>query len=197
MMLQHKDLFLAQFQKDLDFFKLFFLLANKSCVIKHMGVLWAQDGPAAEIGLSPLLGTGDALETPCSRYVNCDSNLNPEFCNIVNDYGRHDAESCGKSDRAAEKRCRQTGKTQVYTCHAGLVDIAVPVIHEGQYLATLLCGQMLREPPGDSGFEQVRRRVSGLTYIDLGRLAEAYRQVPVFSEEDIENCVRVLEAFAD
>lgn len=147
---RHKELFLAQFQKDLDFFKLFFLLVNKSSLIRHMGVLWAQDGPASELGLSPVLCTGDALKTPCSRYVNCDTNLNPEFCNIVNDYGRREAESCGKSDNAAAKRCRDSAKTQVYTCHAGLVDIAVPVIHEGQYLATLLavrcCGLRRARP---------------------------------------------------
>ena len=129
LLVQQRRLFLSQFEKDLDFFKLFFLLVNKSCLIKHMGVLWAQDGPAAEIGLSEVVGTEAALQTPCSRYLRCDPNLDPDFCGIANDHGLHEAESCGMSDRAAERRCRETGKSQVYTCHAGLVDIAVPVIN--------------------------------------------------------------------
>ncbi len=194
--LRQKRLFLTQFEKDLDFFKLFFLLVNKSRVTRHMGVLWARDGPAAAIGLPNVVDTQEAMRSPCSRYLQCDPELDPEFCRIVNDYGRHEDESCAASDRAAEKRCRQTGTTQIYSCHAGLVDIAVPVMNGGQYIGTLLCGQVLRNPPTDAGFQQIRRHLSRLTYIDFEKLKRAYWKVPVSSEEDIRNAVQLLEAFA-
>jgi len=161
-----------------------------------MGVLWAQDGPAAQFGLSNELGTQDALLTSYSGFLRCDPNLAPDFCRIVNDDGRHDVESCGMSDRAAEKRCRETGETQIYTCHAGLVDIAVPVISAGQYIATLLCGQALSQPPTEAGFQQVRQKVSKLTYIDLDQLEAAYWKAPVSSKEDMETATRLLESFA-
>ena len=152
--------------------------------------------PAAQIGLSKVVGTEDAFQTPCSRYLQCDPKVDPDFCRIVNDYGRHDAESCGLSDRAAEKRCRETSKTQIYTCHAGLVDMAVPVISGGQYIATLLCGQVLREKPTEAGFRQVCRNVAHLNYIDIKELKNAYAKVPVSSDEDLENARQLLEAFA-
>lgn len=194
---QQRRLFVEQFKKDLEFFKLFFLLVNKSCIIKHMGVLWSQDGPAAQFGLSNVLDTQDALLTSCSRFVRCDPNLDPDFCRIVNDYGRHEVESCGMSDRAAEKRCRETGETQIYTCHAGLMDIAVPVISSGQYIATLLCGQALGEAPSEAGFRQVRKKVSRLSYIDLDKLEGAYWKAPVSTREDVETAKRLLESFAE
>ncbi len=194
--IRQRRLFLAQFEKDLDFFRLFFLLVNKSRIIRHVGVAWAQDGPAAEIGLQRLVDTEDATRSPCSRYLHIDPQLDPDFCRIVNDYGRHEAESCALSDRAAELRCRETGVTQIYTCHAGLVDIAVPVISGGQYIGTVLCGQLLRQPPSESGFKEIRKGLSGLAYLDFEKLESAYWKVPVSSNEDIRNAVQLLEAFA-
>jgi AraC-like DNA-binding protein len=196
-LLPQQRLFLAQFDKDLAFFKLFFLLANKSRLIRHLSVLWARDGPAAQIGLSQVVGTEDAFETPCSQYVQCDPQIDPDFCRIVNDHGRHEAESCRVSDRIAEKRCRDTGTTQIYTCHAGLIDIAVPVSSNGQYIGTLLCGQMLRTPPSAAGFQEIRRNVAALTYIDLAQLETAYWKMPVSSDSEIQTIVQLLEAFAE
>lgn len=194
--IRQRRLFLAQFEKDLDFFRLFFLLVNKSRIIRHVGVTWAQDGPAAEMGLQKLLDTEDATRSPCSRYLHIDPQLDPEFCQLVNDNGRHEAESCAISDRTAEKHCRETGVTQIYTCHAGLVDIAVPVISGGQYIGTLFCGQSLRESPSEAGFQKIRLDLSHLTYLDFQKLESAYWKVPVSSDEDIQNAVQLLEAFA-
>ena len=52
------------------------------------------------------------------------------------------------------------------------------------------------DPPTAAGFQQVRKNVAGLVYIDLKQLETAYWKVPVSSDEDIENVVQVLEAFA-
>lgn len=193
---RHRRLFREQFEKDLDFFRLFFLLMNKSCVIRHVSVVWAEGGPARRVGLEGIVGTADAMGTPSAGLLACDTNLNPDFCNIVSGYGRREAESCAISDRAAEQRCRETETTQVYHCHAGLVDIAVPVVCDGQYVATLLCGQALREPPSQEGFVQIRKDVARLQYINLEELEKAYWKVPVVSEEAIQKAAQMLEIFA-
>lgn len=193
-----RRLFMEQFEKDLEFFQLFFLLINQSCPIKKIDLVWAHDGPAGRVGLRQLMGTVDALKSPCSRLLRAsDKSPDPTFCNIVNDYGRHEAESCGISDKAAERDARKTGKSLVYRCHAGLVDIAVPVVCEGQYIATLLTGQVSKEPPSEDGLVQIQNDVARLKYIDQKELAKAYWQVPVVSDEDIRNTVRILEVFAE
>lgn len=194
---RQKKLFLEQFQKDLDFFRVFFILANKSGVIRHMGVAWAEDGPAAKMGLRSVVGTAQAVNSPCARFLNCDSELDPEFCRIVNDFGAHEAESCHTSDRAAARACRETGKTQIYRCHAGLVDIAVPVRSEGDYIGTLLCGQLLLEPPTETSFAKVRESLIHLEYIDFDRLRSAYWRVPVSTDAEIQRAVNLMESFAE
>ena len=191
------ELFVEQFEKDLRFFQLFFLLISKSSPIKKVDLVWAKDGPAGRVGLRDILGTAHPLHRACPGLLECDRSADPVFCRMVNDGGRHEAESCATSDKAAEERIRRGGKTEVYRCHFGLTEIAVPVVCDGRHIATLFNGQVLTEPPSAAGFEQVRRSVAGLDYIDLEKLEAAYWQVPVVSEEDIRNATLVLETFAD
>ncbi len=190
-------LFVEQFEKDLKFLQLFLLLVNKSCPIKRIDLVWAEDGPAGRVGLRQQhLSTKQALAGPCRGLLGCDNLPEPVFCNIVNDHGRHEAESCGVSDKAAEMRVRQTGKAEVYRCHAGLVDIAVPVICDGQYIATLFTGQVLPEAPTQDGFVQIRKQAAALAYINWDDLEKAYMRVPVVSDADVRRTMEVLEIFA-
>jgi len=124
-------------------------------------------------------------------------NPNPRFCNLINDYGRREAETCLLSDLAAAERARRTGRVQVYTCHAGITDVAVPVRSGPHYLATLHCGQCLREPPSEVGFAHVARRVARLRHVNLDELKRAYYELPVISAERIRDATRVLSLFAD
>ena len=191
-------LFVDQIEKDLKFLQLFLLLVNKSCPIKRIDLVWAEDGPAGRVGLRQKhLSTEQALAGPYCRLLPWDDLPEPVFCNIVNDHGRHEAESCGVSDKSAELRVRKTGKAEVYRCHAGLVDIAVPVICEGQYIATLFTGQVLREAPTDQEFVQIRKQAAALTYINWDELERAYMRVPVVSEADVRRTIEVLEVFAE
>ena len=75
--------------------------------------------------------------------------------------------------------------------------LPVPVIAGGRHIATLYSGQVLTEKPSKQGFERVSNDVQSLKYIDLADLENAYNEVPVVSEEDIQNTVRILEMFAD
>ena len=196
--LHYRRSFIEQFNKDLKFFQLVFLLINKSCPIKKIDLVWAEDGPANRVGLRRLMGTADALTSSCSRLLAMsDQGPDPRFCSLIHDHGRREPESCGVSDKAAEERVRQTGKPQVYCCHAGLVDIAVPVISEGQHIATLLTGQVLNRPPTAKGFVRIRKDVAHLEYVDLEELEKAYWQVPVVSDTEIQNTIEVLRVLAE
>ncbi len=187
-----------QFEKDLKFLQLFLLLVNNSCPIKRVELVWASDGPAGKAGLrQKFLSTELALHGPCAHMLASANTPEPLFCNIVNDYSRHEAESCAVSDKAAELRVRRSGRAEVYRCHAGLIDIAVPVVCDGQYVATLFTGQVLTERPSNEGFVQIQKQTAGLTYIDWTKLQDAYHRVPVVSESDIQRTVEVLEVFAE
>jgi AraC-like DNA-binding protein len=89
-----------------------------------------------------------------------------------------------------------TGCSQVYNCHVGLTDIAVPVICDEQYLGTLFSGQILTSPPTPEGFGVVLEALKGQPHINWKSLESAYYQVPVVSQAQVAEMVHILELFA-
>jgi AraC-like DNA-binding protein/ligand-binding sensor protein len=192
--IEEQQLFAHEFQKDVEFIQLLILMISKSCATGSVDITWV-DG---HDGLRQVIGTTQAATTACARYLQWDrEDPSQRFCNIVSDHGRRASESCAICENAAEKRVGESGRAQVYRCHAGLTDIAVPVIVDGRHIATLYSGQVLSAPPSKAGFHRVSKDVSRLTYVDLNELERAYWEVPVVSEKDIENTVRILELFAE
>jgi ligand-binding sensor protein len=118
------------------------------------------------------------------------------FCDLVHGFGRHEQQTCARSDDPAKELCRATARSQVYPCHVGLTDIALPVICGGRYLGTLFSSQVLTEPPTAAGFARVRDALAGQPHIDFTRLEEAYYRVPVVTTAQLSEMVRMMEVFA-
>jgi AraC-like DNA-binding protein/ligand-binding sensor protein len=190
-----------EFQKDLELFKHFLLLLNNTSPIRNVELMWHEEREE----LDPLkakfksrVGTGDALvqlQPVGAPEVNRNS-PSTLFCDLVHGFGAHEEETCARSDVPAKQRCRATGCTQVYGCHVGLTDIAVPVICDGQYLGTLFSGQVSTSPPTPGGFRFVRETLKGQPHINFKSLEAAYYQVPVVNQAQVAEMVRILELFA-
>jgi len=191
-----RDKFNTQFQQDLQFFRLLLLLFNKACPIRNLDLVWSERDASGAARVRHL-GTTEALSAPWSRLLRVrGKNPHPRFCNLINDWGRREAESCAISDTAAEEVVRRSGRPYVYQCRFGLTDIAVPVVVNGQHIATLFTGQVLREPPSREGFARIAKKAAQLGYVNLDQLARAYWKLPVVSDDDIRTTVQVVEAFA-
>ena len=184
-----------EFQKDLELFKHFLLLLNNAGPIRNVELMWNEELDPTKPKFKNRVGTEDALIQLQPAGGNRNSPSTP-FCDLVHGFGAHEDETCGRSDIPAQKRCRATGCTQVYPCHVGLTDIAVPVICEDQYLGTMFSGQVLTEPPTKEGFELVRASLAGQPHIDFNSLEAAYYRVPVVSQAQLAEMVHVLELFA-
>jgi AraC-like DNA-binding protein/ligand-binding sensor protein len=186
-----------QFEEDLRFFQLLLLLINKSCPIKNVDLVWTDTEPEVRAGLRRTTGTTQALAAPSySSLLRCEhTNPNPRFCDVVSDHGRDLC--CIRSDKAAETRVHQTGRTEVYRCHAGLIDIVVPVLCDGRHIASLYSGQVVTSPATHAGFVQIRNNVRGLGHVDWNELEAAYYEVPIVTEDDIRQTVGILEMFAE
>jgi AraC-like DNA-binding protein/ligand-binding sensor protein len=190
-----------EFQKDLELFKHFLLLLNNTSPIRNVELMWHEEGEE----LDPLkekfknrVGTGDAL-VELQPMGSPGANRNSPstlFCDLVHGFGAHEEETCARSDVPAKQRCRATGCTQVYGCHVGLTDIAVPVICDGLYLGTLFSGQVLTAPPTPEGFRFVRETLAGQPHINFAGLEAAYYRVPVVDQPQVAEMVRILELFA-
>lgn len=184
-----------EFQKDLELFKHFLLLLNNAGPIRNVELMWNEELDPTKPKFKNRVGTEDALVQlqPAGSNRNSPSTF---FCDLVHGFGAHEDQTCARSDVPAQQRCRTTGCTQVYPCHVGLTDIAVPVICEGDYLGTLFSGQVLTHPPSKEGFELVRAALAAQSHIDFTSLEAAYYRVPVVTQAQLAEMVRVLELFA-
>ena len=189
-----------EFKKDLELFEYFLVLLNDSSPIRNVELMWADDLELFDPAQGPRVNTGDALVQlqPAGADLPARTSPSPSthFCDLVHGFGAHEENTCARSDKPAKERCRRTGKSQVYPCHVGLTDIAVPVVCEGRYLGTLFSGQVLTASPSEEGFACVRQALGHQPHIDPSRLEEAYYRVPVVTTAQLAEMVRMLEVFA-
>ena len=91
---------------------------------------------------------------------------------------------------------RRTGKADVYTRHAGLIDTAVAVMCQGEHIATLFTGQVVIEPKREEHLLQIQDSLAGLDYLDPAKLQTGYWKVREVTQEDIQHTITVLEILA-
>lgn len=92
------------------------------------------------------------------KHIGSGSNFT-KFCNAVNDTP-HGASCCTLSNKRAIALALESGKPSIYTCHAGMINIEIPIIFQGDYVGAITAGQVIcSEPdyyPTDSIYSQVK-----------------------------------------
>lgn len=100
-----------------------------------------QDSLAVATGLSFI--TVDFTGTPITSHSSC-----TEFCKIMRE-GKYSG-SCERCDSRGGLEAARSQMPYVYLCHAGLVDFAIPILIDGDYLGAVLGGQVLLEDPNEN-----------------------------------------------
>lgn len=113
-----------------------------------------------------------------------------EFCNLIQSSPEGKGR-CLESDKQAAERALREGMPVFYTCHAGLVDVVVPVVVGGERIGCFFSGQSLLSAPTEDECDAVRKNAQDLD-IDADRLAEAYRLVPVVEKETLDLALGLL-----
>lgn len=130
--------------------------------------------------------TVDYKGKPITKHSKC-----TEFCNIVrsSQYGVY-CESCDSHGGLEAARLR---KPYVYTCHAGLIDFAIPILANNLYLGAFMAGQVLLSPlDSDKGPEQILHGIKNNIDMSQHGLKEAYTLLPTMSLEKIHNLANML-----
>ncbi|MFH1073565.1 MAG: PocR ligand-binding domain-containing protein [Candidatus Firestonebacteria bacterium] len=104
--------------------------------------------------------------------------------------------ACKETDRINCARAAKNEKGIHYLCHAGLIDIAVPIFVEGNHIATINCGQVLPEKPTLKGWEAFYAQNKHLK-VNFAGLKEAYLKSPFITKNRLESTVKLLSFFAD
>ena len=116
-----------------------------------------------------------------------------EICLLFHRVNALTLERCRESDRHIQDHLSDQAPCE-YTCRNGLRDIGVPILVEGEHLATLFLGQFFYEgeAPDREFFVSQAREVG----FDEGPYLAALERVPVFSRSAVENILQYNQALA-
>lgn len=98
---------------------------------------------------------------------------------------------CRQSDAFITQNLGQGKKYVAYECANGLVDVAHPIIVEGNHLGTVFAGQFLYEKPQLERFQGQAQEFG----FDETAYLKALAQVPIISYEKIEPTLQYLAIF--
>ena len=98
--------------------------------------------------------------------------------------------ACFRSDKALLEKCRQTRQTTIHVCHAGLIDVAVPILHQGDIIGYIILGQMKSE----KGFTQISKTFP--FPVPLEELEGYYNELTSFHEEKIQSIANLATMLA-
>lgn len=104
--------------------------------------------------------------------------------------------ACKATDRRKIKSVAKQRRPIYYPCHAGLLDIAIPIIIAGRHIATILCGQLLPQKPSR---RQAARHIKYLMQFGLRpeAIRNAYFKSPFLTPARFLAAVRLLTLFAN
>lgn len=133
--------------------------------------------------------------------ITVDKNGNPvtkpssytNFCiNLVHSTVLGDSR-CAESHRRGGEKAACLGRPYIYTCHAGLIDFAAPILVGDKQIGTILGGQILTNKPELSKYRQTAKEIG----VDEDKLVEAVNKVKITEEKNIKAAAEVLFTIAN
>ena len=89
--------------------------------------------------------------------------------------------ACTHSDKSLFDTCRKSKRAEMRVCHAGLMDIAIPIIYSDVIVAYVIMGQM----KVTTAFSEIEAYITSLG-LDSREQREIYDRIPFFNEEKLQ-----------
>lgn len=116
-----------------------------------------------------------------------------KFCkNFVHSTSKGDNE-CAISHKLGCEKATQMGKPYIYTCHAGLVDFAAPILIDGKQIGTFLGGQILNHKIEKSSLNEKAKELG----LDENEFLKAAQEVKMIDDKKVRAAVELLFMFAN
>ncbi|MBO8154524.1 PocR ligand-binding domain-containing protein [Thermovirga sp.] len=134
------------------------------------------------------------LTTPEGTPVTKPCNFS-NFCKIIRSIDG--GERCRKSDAEGGRKAITSGDVKIYTCHAGLIDMAVPImLSEDKTVGILLMGQVKLREYTRKEVQELADRFWHFDYKERERLIESFLKIPVVDEEQLRRSAMLLKLVA-
>ena len=105
-----------------------------------------------------------------------------QICTQFHRVNPETSKKCTISDTVLSKKMGEGEKYHFYECLNGLVDVAVPIIINGEHIANLFSGQFFFEKPNIQFF----RKQAQVNHFDEDEYLKALEKVPVVSKEKVK-----------
>ncbi len=99
---------------------------------------------------------------------------------------------CAQCDKAGAELAMREGRPIVYTCHAGLMDFAAPIMADNKLVGCFIGGQVLAEKPDREKIVKVAEELG----IDAEEYYEAALKVKLIEKEALDNATDFLSTIA-
>ncbi len=102
------------------------------------------------------------------------------------------ADRCHACDRHAVETVLQTHRPYRYICHAGLYEVAIPVLEQGTLIAIILFGQLLDDAPREDQWQRILQSCAWEN--DTEGLHQAFLRLKRISPEQMNACAEIAQA---
>lgn len=126
-------------------------------------------------------GFGVMFIDPEGKHIGKGGNFT-RFCTAINNK-REWAQYCELSNRQAIALAMGNNTPSIYICHAGLVNIEIPLIFEGHHVGAITAGQVLASDPDYYPRDTVSSKID---WLDNPELAEYFKDIKTLSIQQIE-----------
>lgn len=110
---------------------------------------------------------------------------NIEYCKCIHGTAEGNRR-CVASDAELLGKCKKSKRYELHLCHAGLIDVAVPIIHEENIVGYVIFGQIRT----DKDFSEFEGYIDSLG-LDTEDMRERYGRVPVFEKNRIDSVLNI------
>ena len=103
---------------------------------------------------------------------------------------------CMKCDAVGALKSYRAGEPQTYLCSGGMIDVAAPIIIDGEYLGGILCGQVVLTENRAAFIEKIVERNKPLGFSEE-HLRQLAKQVPAIPRERLDAAVEMMFVMAN
>ncbi|WP_026881432.1 PocR ligand-binding domain-containing protein [Clostridium akagii] len=110
------------------------------------------------------------------------------FCSNLTQSTSTGESRCAESHKKGGEEATRLGKPYIYTCHAGLVDFAAPILLNGKSIGSILGGQVLFSDPVEANFRKTAKEIG----VDEEDYVKAANNVKETGEKNVQAGAEVL-----
>ncbi len=131
--------------------------------------------------------TGLNINFVDSRFLHADfyEISHNEYCKAIQST-EEGKKLCFTSDCELLGRCKKSGTVEMHICHAGLLDVAVPIFHNDTLLGYIIFGQMKTEADFSRAEERIRNLISNTDAMHI-----RYNTLPLYSRTQVESIANI------